>query len=669
MDDITGALQKYFGFEAFLDHQKQVVEKVLEGQDVCVVMPTGAGKSLCYQLPALMRSGYTLVVSPLIALMYDQVTALLNRGIAAAFINSSVTFSEQLRAAEGAAKGEVKLLYVAPERLQTDFFRRFLTENPPDMLVVDEAHCISEWGHDFRPSYRRIGEAAKDAGIRQVCAFTATATPVVCRDIRTQLGRENMSLLVAGFRRPNLAFQVIECDGGKDAKLARLKNILKDKKPTLIYAATRQAVDELAKIPGVTGYHAGMSMDVRNAAQEYFMNDPAPVLAATNAFGMGIDRPDVRRVIHYQISGSVEAYYQEAGRAGRDGESAECILLFSFADRYIHKFLIEMNNPPPELVRAVYRELYYRAQQMAEPGEMEVTAAQLAENIAGAKSDGEISAALGILEKFGFIRRSAKKSGNGVLRFTGDHERLKILHQQEKTQRSRFIHRVIGHFGAAVSKEFECSLDELSGIAGLSVEQTRRVISALNGDCLEWRAGFSGRAVELTDHTVMEPEFDDRELRRHLDYEIFRLDEMINYARSNRCRQVELIEYFGENSDSWQCGCCDRCVKSAGSSAAVALRQEDSRIALRTADLLNGRVGMGKLGQILCGSRSASIVAGNWHRSPGFGALRHLKSAAVEELLRQLLDAGLLEKVDRNGYACIKLSGAGRRKLLGSSEF
>ena len=664
MDDITGALQKYFGFEAFLDHQKQVVEKVLEGQDVCVVMPTGAGKSLCYQLPALMRSGYTLVVSPLIALMYDQVTALLNRGIAAAFINSSVTFSEQLRAAEGAAKGEVKLLYVAPERLQTDFFRRFLTENPPDMLVVDEAHCISEWGHDFRPSYRRIGEAAKDAGIRQVCAFTATATPVVCRDIRTQLGRENMSLLVAGFRRPNLAFQVIECDGGKDAKLARLKNILKDKKPTLIYAATRQAVDELAKIPGVTGYHAGMSMDVRNAAQEYFMNDPAPVLAATNAFGMGIDRPDVRRVIHYQISGSVEAYYQEAGRAGRDGESAECILLFSFADRYIHKFLIEMNNPPPELVRAVYRELYYRAQQMAEPGEMEVTAAQLAENIAGAKSDGEISAALGILEKFGFIRRSAKKSGNGVLRFTGDHERLKILHQQEKTQRSRFIHRVIGHFGTAVSKEFECSLDELSGIAGLSVEQTRRVISALNGDCLEWRAGFSGRAVELTDPELAMPQLDDGELRRHLDYELARLDEMVNYAGSHRCRQVELVEYFGENSDNWRCGCCDNCAGLNNLAVIPGVKAEDFRIALRGADLLNGRVGIGKLGQILAGSRNAGIISGNWHRNTCFASLRHLKSATVEKILRQLVDSGDLERVDRNGYPCVKISDSGRKRLL-----
>jgi ATP-dependent DNA helicase RecQ len=324
-----------------------------------------------------------------------------------------------------------------------------------------------------------------------------------------------------------------------------------------------------------------------------------------------------------------------------------------------------MNNPPPEVIRAVYRELYFRTQEMAEPGEIEVTAAQLKDEISGAKSDGQISAALGILEKLGLIRRSAKRSGFGFLRFTGDPDRLKVLHQEEKTQRSRFIHRVIGHYGRSVSREFECSVEELAGIAGLNSEQVKRVLNALNGDCLEWHTGFAGRAVELTDPALRMPELDDRELSAHLDYELSRLDDMINYAQSRRCRQVELIEYFGENSEAWQCGCCDRCTggKRNLSEAAAGASEADIRIALRGADSLNGRVGIGKLGQILAGSRSASIMAGNWHRNTCFGALRHLKPAAVEKLLRILCDTGYLEKIDRNGYPCIKISATGREKL------
>ena len=669
MDRLTENLQKFFNFEDFLDNQRPVIEKIISGNDICVVMPTGAGKSLCYQLPALMIEGYTLVVSPLIALMYDQVNSLRRRKIAAAFINSTVSFHEQLQITEAAGRGEVKLLYVAPERLQSDFFNNFMQKNPPAMLVVDEAHCISEWGHDFRPSYRKIGEVAARTGIRQICAFTATATPEVCHDIRKQLHRDRMELLVAGFRRPNLSFKVVECEGSKEAKLTVLKLILSEKKqPTLIYAATRQAVDEISRLPGVTGYHAGMDTAERNAAQEYFMHDPAPVLAATNAFGMGIDRPDVRRVIHYQLSGSLEAYYQEAGRAGRDAESAECILLFSYSDRYIHKFLIEMNNPPPEIIRAVYRELYFRTQEDPHSGGLEVTPSMLKDDIPGAKNDSQISAALGILEKLGFIRRSARQSGLGRLRFTGDPADLHLIHQEERNQRSRFIHRVTGYFGKKAGEFQTAGVEELAGIAGLNTEQVKRVIAALNGDCLEWVAGFSGRTIELTDPALPMPELNDAELSLHLDYELARLDEMVNYARSSRCRQVELIEYFGEKSEDWQCGCCDRCAGSTEIPRLPGIKAEDIRIALRSADILSGRIGIGKLAQILSGSRNASIVAGNWHRNGCFGTLRHLKNTTVEKLLRQLADSGYLEKISRGEYPCIRLSDSGRRKLL-SDDF
>ena len=635
------------------------------------VMPTGAGKSLCYQLPILLAPNYSLIISPLIALMADQVAALKKRNIPAAFVNSSISFSEQQSALQAAACGEVKLLYVAPERLQTDIFADFLRRFPPDMLIVDEAHCISEWGHDFRPSYRKIGEVAERSNIRQVCAFTATATPEVCEDIACQLRRKNMELVAAGFRRPNLAFKVRQCDGTKQAKLAVVKELLKTpvSGATIIYAATRQAVDELSQLKNVRGYHAGMSMEERNAAQDYFMNEGSPVLAATNAFGMGIDRSDVRRVIHYQLPGSVEAYYQEAGRAGRDGEAAECILLFSYADRYIQNFLIEMNNPPGAVIRSLYRVIrsLYKERCNAEKKALEISAAELKELVPTAKSDGQISAALGILEKCGAIRRAHRQSGRGEMRFIQDFDHLRILHQDEKTQRSRFIHRVALYYQKQVTKLALYSVEELSQVAGLSIEQCRRVLNALNGNVLEWKNAFSGRAIEVTDPELVEPEINDAELQQHLDYEQARLDAVIDYATSGNCRQQQLIRYFGENDRFWSCGNCDNCAGSSEDTlAAVGVSAQDIRIALRAAEYFNGRIGIGKLGQILAGTRSAGIIAGNWHRNPCFGTLRKLRSAKIEKLLRALNNSGDLEKVERNGYPCIKISEKGLKTLRNS---
>ena len=664
--NLESLLLRHFGFESFLDHQKEVVEDIVSGNDLCVVMPTGAGKSLCYQLPAMIKDSYTLIISPLIALMADQVAALQKRNIPAAFINSSISFAEQRDAMFRCANGEIKLLYVAPERLQTDFFHEFLLRNTPAMLVVDEAHCISEWGHDFRPSYRNIGKIAQRAGIRQICAFTATATPEVSEDIRRQLLRPQMKLVAAGFRRPNLNFKVHNCQGGKDVKLAVLKKLLAEKisGATIIYAATRQAVDELSSLPQVRRYHAGMSNEERNAAQDYFMNDPSPILAATNAFGMGIDRPDVRRVIHYQLPGSLEAYYQEAGRAGRDGESADCLLLFSYADRYIQNFLIEMNNPPPSLIRSVYRVL--RAEFNRDPQKqiLEITAAELHKLLPSSASDGQISAALGILEKSGAIIRRSRQVGCGKIHFTGDIAQLRIIHQLEKTQRSRFIHRMIGEFGEALRKPQEITIDTMAQIAGLSAEQIRRVLNALNGDVLVWENGFSGRAIELADPAQIEPPLDDNELDHRRDYEQSRLDAVVKYACSHNCRQKELIAYFGEKDDSWHCGNCDNCAgHSPASLQTRGITESEVRIVLRAAELFNGRIGAGKMAQILSGSRSAGIIAGNWHRNACFGVLRKLKQSGVEQIIRALLDSGDLERIERGGYPCIRLSLQGRGRL------
>ena len=354
-------LETYFGYTSFRPAQEAPIASLLRNEDVIGIMPTGAGKSICFQIPALCKSGLTIVFSPLISLMKDQVDGLLVQNIPAALINSTLTQAEFNKTMYEVRSGKIKLLYIAPERLGSNFFCNVLRALPIAQVIVDEAHCISEWGHDFRPSYRLIDEWLNSLPKRPIVgAFTATATKYVENDIKKLLGLDNANVYVTGFDRPNLSFSVIRTPKRMDYVVHYVRQ--HDNENGIIYCATRKDVDRVYENLTRAGikvghYHGGLSDEVRREMQNAYADDKLQVMVATNAFGMGIDKSNVRYVLHYQMPRNMESYYQEAGRAGRDGASAECILLYSGQDVQVHKYLIEQSIETPERQEVELRKL------------------------------------------------------------------------------------------------------------------------------------------------------------------------------------------------------------------------------------------------------------------------------------------------------------------------
>ena len=584
--DARVQLRRVFGFDDFRPGQAEAVGAALTGRDALVVMPTGSGKSVCYQLPALLRDDLTVVVSPLVSLMQDQVAALerISPG-AVAVVNAQRGFASNTDALARVRKGAVRLLYVAPERFGSPAFANALRSASVGLFVVDEAHCVSQWGHDFRPDYFALADAAARLGARATIALTATATPRVADDIVARLRLRDPVRVTTGFDRPNLSFAVIRCASRHDKERRLVAALRKpDALPAIVYTGTRGASEQLAASLGAAlgepalAYHAGMPRGDRAAAQERFMSGDVRVIVATNAFGMGIDKADVRTVAHASVPGSLEAYYQEAGRAGRDGLPARCLLFAEQRDKGLHVFFIERSRLAPEAFERVGERLNSRLTG-APRGQMRLDGESAASS---SGIDGRYDIALSELA--------------GPL--DGDEDSVRA---------------VIGHLARA-------------GVLAPAPAPPDRAAGAITG-------GFDRRVAALCQSSAREAE--------RVRWAQYRA--VWEYVETSPCRRAALLAHFGDRSGGRPAGpCCDVCDPELAPAVGRAAAGDLDRAIVGVVRAARPPVGRTRAVEILRGGRSRVLAEHGYHDLEGYGTLAHLRSDQVLGRVDELLAAGTL---------------------------